>query len=82
MEPHVVERYVDIVAGLGVTYAVSLNSRAGKVLAKEEGAVGVKEQVTSPMIIELFEQRGYELCATYNRPLLLAAGELAVLRRR
>ena len=82
MEPHVVERYVDIVAGLGVTYAVSLNSRAGKVIAKEEGAVGVKEQVTSPMIIELFEQRGYELCATYNRPLLLAAGELAVLRRR
>jgi len=34
------------------------------------------------MIIELFEQRGYQLCATYNRPLLLAAGELAVLRRR
>jgi putative sugar O-methyltransferase len=82
MEPHVVERYVDIVAGLGVRYAVSLNSRAGKVIAKEEGMVGVKEQVTSPMIIELFEQRGYELCATYNRPLLLAAGELAVLRRR
>jgi putative sugar O-methyltransferase len=82
MEPHVVERYVDIVAGLGVTYAVSLNSRAGKVIATEEGEVGVKEQVTSAMIIELFEQRGYELCATYNQPLLRAAAELAVFHRR
>jgi hypothetical protein len=61
---------------------VSLNSRAGKVIATEEGEVGVKEQVTSAMIIELFEQRGYELCATYNQPLLRAAAELAVFHRR
>jgi hypothetical protein len=29
----------------------------------------------------MLEARGYELCATYNRPLVLGAGELAVLRK-
>ena len=80
MEPHVVEQYVDAVARHGVRYVVSLNSRNGKhVQVGDE--VGVQEQVRSAMIIELFERRGYELCATYNQPLIRAAGELAVLRR-
>jgi putative sugar O-methyltransferase len=81
MEPAVVERYVDIVAGIGPTYVVSRNSRAGKALAAE-AEIGVVEQVTSAMIISLFEARGYELCDTYNEPLVLGAAELAVLRRR
>lgn len=81
MEPSVVERYVDIVAELGVKHVVSLNSRAGKKRAEADG-VGVRDQVISSMIIEMFEQRGYELCATYNRPLMVSAAELAILRRR
>lgn len=80
MEPHVVEHYVDIVAKLGVTYVVSLNSRSGKHVAEGE-EVGVKEPVVSSMIIEMFRHHGYELCATYNRPLINAAGELAILKR-
>ena len=82
MEPAVVEHYVDTVAKLGVDYAVSLNSRAGKPVATDDESVGVREQVTSATVIRLFEERGYELCATYNRPLISSAGELAVLRRR
>jgi len=63
----------------GVRYVVSPNSRNGRhVQVGDE--VGVREQVRSAMIIELFEQRGYELCARYNQPLIRAAGELAVLR--
>jgi putative sugar O-methyltransferase len=80
MEPPVVEHYVDVVARLGVRFAVSLNSRAGKQVAVGD-EVGVRQQVTSAMIVELFERRGYELCATYGRPLIRSAGEIAVLRR-
>jgi hypothetical protein len=80
MEPPVVERYVAIVAELGVQYVVSSNSRSGKAIATE-GDVGVEEPVISSMIIEMFQERGYELCATYNRPLLVGAAELAILRR-
>lgn len=80
MEPPVVERYVDIVAKLGVQYVVSLNSRAGKKLAEDDG-IGVKEQVISSMIIEMFEARGFQLCETYNAPLVQGAAELAILRR-
>jgi putative sugar O-methyltransferase len=81
MEPAVVEQYADAVAALGVGYVVSLNSRRGKPVAAE-GRVGVTKQVVSSMIVETFERRGYELCETYNRPLLVSQGELAVLRRR
>lgn len=81
MEPDVVEQYVDLVAKLGVSHVVSLNSRGGKHVSTGEGDVGVLEPVTSARIIEMFERRGYTLCATYNRPLISSAGELAVLRR-
>jgi putative sugar O-methyltransferase len=81
MEPDVVESYLDTVRDLGVSYVVSLNSRRGKQVAAAEGQVGVREQVTSARIIAMLEARGYTLCATYNQPLLRAAGELAVLRR-
>lgn len=81
MEPAVVENYLDTVAALGVRYVVSLNSRDGKSVATSEGQFGVTEQVTSARIIAMLQARGYELCATYNRPLLVASGELAVLRR-
>ena len=46
------------------------------------GTIGVVDPVTSDLIVKLFEQRGYALCATYGRPLIVSAGELAVLRRR
>lgn len=81
MEPDVVEQYIDTVAGKGVSYVVSLNSRAGKVKADPDRDGGVIEQVTSSLIIKMFEQRGYELCGTYGRPLIVSAGELAVLKR-
>ena len=81
MEPSVVANYVDRVADLGVRYVVSLNSREGKPVG-DVGEVGVREQVTSRTVIELFEARGYQLQGTYNRPLINSAGELAVLARR
>lgn len=81
MEPDVVEHYVDTVAGLGVRYAVSLNSREGKHVAASADEVGVKDPVTSSAVIDLFRARGYRLCATYQRPLVAGAGELAVLER-
>jgi putative sugar O-methyltransferase len=81
MEPAVVEQYADAVAALRVGYVVSLNSRRGKPIAVGD-QVGVKQQVVSSTIVELFERRGYELCATYNRPLLVSQGELAILKRR
>ncbi len=81
MEPAVVANYADKVAELGVRYVVSLNSRAGKPVASGD-EVGVREQVVSRTVIAFFEERGYELCATYNRPLINSAGEIAVLRRR
>ena len=81
MEPVVVANYVDRVADLGVRHVVSLNSREGKPVG-DVGEVGVREQVTSRTVIELFEARGYELLGTYNRPLVNSAGELAVLARR
>jgi hypothetical protein len=43
--------------------------------------VGVVEQVKSSMIIEMFEARGFRLCATYRDPLIISAGEIAVLKR-
>jgi putative sugar O-methyltransferase len=81
MEPHVVEAYADAVAAIGVSYVVSLNSRRGKPVSVGD-EVGVRQQVDSSMLIAMFESRGYELCATYNRPLLVSQGELAILRRR
>jgi len=82
MEPPVVEHYVDAVCRMGVEYVVSLNSIAGKPKATDGDAVGVLDPVTSRLIIELFERRGYDLLGTYNRPLIVSAGEIAVLRRR
>ena len=81
MEPHVVERYADTVAALGVRYVVSLNSRRGKPIAAGD-TLGVKRQVVSSMVIEMFERRGYQLCGAYNAPLLQSQGELAVMKRR
>jgi len=81
MEPDVVENYVARVASLGVHYVASLNSLAGKPVATQTGAIGVLDQVTSPRIITMFEKRGYQLVATYQRPLLNTAAELAILRR-
>lgn len=82
MEPQVVEAYVTAVASLGVDYVLSLNSKQGKPIQTDEQGVGVREQVTSPKIIRLFEDRGYELCATYDSPLVHGAGQIAVLKRR
>lgn len=39
------------------------------------------EPVTSGYVIVQFEKRGYTLCSTYNRPLIVSAGELAVLKK-
>jgi putative sugar O-methyltransferase len=82
MEPDVVERYVADVAALGVDWAVSLNSKAGKRRATESDEVGVIDPVTSDRIVERFEAHGYELVGRYGDPLIQSAGELVVLRRR
>lgn len=81
MEPDVVRHYVDKVSEIGPTYVVSLNSLKGKPKVSDGHAIGVVEPVTSSRIIEMFEQRGYQLCGTYNRPLIRSAGEIAVLKR-
>ena len=81
MEPEVVERYATDVAALEPTWVVSLNSRAGKPVRDATRPIGVLSPVTSRMIVELFEARGYECIATYADPLLRHQGELAILHR-
>lgn len=81
MEPHVVEHYIHNITSLGLTYVVSLNSRKGKQRATETNEVGVVDPVTSQTVIEMFEQCGYRLCGRYNRPLIISAGEIAVLEK-
>lgn len=81
MEPHVVDHYIGMVADLGVTYVVSLNSRAGKRRAVEGEEGGVLEPVTSDLVVERFGARGYTVCGRYGEPLIRSAGELVVLRR-
>lgn len=80
MEPHVVDHYVELVAGLGVTYVVSLNSREGKRRATAGTEGGVLEQVTSDLVVEQFGRRGYTVLGRYGKPLIHSAGELVVLR--
>ncbi|HEV7652713.1 MAG TPA: putative sugar O-methyltransferase [Actinophytocola sp.] len=80
MEPHVVDHYVDVVSGLGVTYVVSLNSREGKRRATAGTEGGVLDPVTSDRIVEMFGTRGYEVCGRYGDPLIHSAGELVVLK--
>ena len=81
MEPHVVDHYVRMVADLGVSYVVSLNSRAGKRRATEGGEGGVLDPVTSDRIIAMFGERGYTVRGRYGSPHLYSAGELVVLKR-
>jgi putative sugar O-methyltransferase len=81
MEPDVVEHYVDAVCAKNVTYVVSLNSINGKPTADTMTEGGVIEAVTSARIIEFFEQRGYALRGRYRDPLIVSAGEIAVLER-
>lgn len=81
MEPHVVEHYTGMVADLGVTYVVSLNSREGKRRATEGAEGGVLDPVTSDRIIAMFGERGYSVRGRYGSPYLYSAGELVVLKR-
>ncbi len=81
MEPHVVDHYIGMVADLGVTHVVSLNSREGKRRATTGTEGGVLDPVTSDRIIEMFGSRGYTVCGRYGRPLIYSAGELVVLKR-
>jgi len=81
MEPPVVDHYVGMVADLGVTYVVSLNSREGKRQATEGAEGGVLDQVTSDRIVEMFGKRGYTVSGRYGDPLIHSAGELVVLKR-
>jgi putative sugar O-methyltransferase len=82
MEPDVVERYVSRVAAKDVSWVVSLNSRRGKPTVGEGHEIGVLEPVTSARIVALFAEHGYELMGAHGDPLIHAAGELVVLRRR
>jgi hypothetical protein len=81
MEPHVVDHYVGMVAALGVTYVVSLNSREGKRRATAGTEGGVLDPVTSGLIVEKFGGHGYTVAGRYGEPLIHSAGELVVLRR-
>lgn len=80
MEPHVVERYIAAVAGLGVEYVVSLNSRDGKRRAVHGEEGGVLDPVTSQRIAETFQRHGYQVKGRYGKPLLRSAGEIVVLQ--
>jgi putative sugar O-methyltransferase len=81
MEPDVVAHYIATVAAKNPTYVVSLNSKAGKPVAKKEKNWGVLEQVTSDMIVTRFEDHGYRVLGRYGRPLIVSAGELVVMER-
>lgn len=82
MEPDVVERYVDQVCRRGIRWAVSLNSREGKPKAAAAGEWGALEPVTTDLIVELFEKRGFRLAGAYDDPLVRSAGRVVVLERR
>jgi putative sugar O-methyltransferase len=81
MEPHVVQRYVDEVARIGVKHVVSLNSRLGKPKQSAESQIGVIDPVTSQRIVEMFGAHGYEVRGRYADPQIRGAGELVVLSR-
>jgi putative sugar O-methyltransferase len=81
MEPHVVQRYVDAVARIGVRHVVSLNSRLGKPKRSAESQIGVIDPVTSQRIVEMFGAHGYQVRGRYGDPLIRSAGELVVLSR-
>lgn len=81
MEPHVLDHYATAVAAKGVTWVLSLNSILGKPKAAAGKAGGVLDPVTSSRIIAAFQERGYELVATYRDPLIVSAGEIAVMKR-
>ncbi|MGL4177166.1 MAG: putative sugar O-methyltransferase [Dermatophilaceae bacterium] len=81
MEPHVVANYVERVAAIGPQYVLSLNSREGKPRKADGHEVGVVDPVTSGHIVSMFEDAGYELVGSYNRPLIISLGEAVVLRR-
>lgn len=81
MEPRVVDHYVAAIADMQVTYVLSLNSILGKPKAVKGKVGGVLDPVTSSRIIKAFEQRGYLLLATYRDPLIVSAGEIAILKR-
>jgi len=81
MEPEVVAHYADKVVAKDVEFVVSLNSRHGKPTA-DKHEIGVREQVTSSRVVQLFEERGYTLCGRYGEPLIRSAAELVVLRKR
>ena len=82
MEPDVVDHYINVVAALGVRYAVSYNSVHGKPKKVEGHEGGVLDPMTSSRIIDMFERRGYHLLRTYRDPLVVSAAEIAVLERR
>jgi putative sugar O-methyltransferase len=82
MEPPVVDHYAEAIADKQVTYVLSLNSILGKPKAAAGKDGGVLDPVTSTTIIKLFEQRGYSLLATYRDPLIVSAGEIAIMQRR
>lgn len=82
MEPDVVEHYIDGVCRIGPRYVVSLNSVKGKPKTSDGHQIAVVEPVTSGRIVSMFETRGYELMSTYGRPLIISAGEIAVLRKK
>jgi putative sugar O-methyltransferase len=82
MEPDVVEHYIDAVCAKDIRYAVSLNSIKGKPKAEEAGKHGALEPVTSAQIIRFFETRGFTLRAQYREPLIISAGEIAILERQ
>lgn len=81
IEPEAVEAYCDIIATIAPRYVVSLNSRAGKPLAKPGRPVGMVKQTTSAFIQSQFAARGYVLVRRFGRPAAPPQAELAVLRR-
>ncbi|MDQ4008818.1 MAG: putative sugar O-methyltransferase [Actinomycetota bacterium] len=81
MEPEVVDSYISAVARLGVTYAVSLNSKLGKRTAVDGQEGGVVDPVTSGRIVGMFESRGYSHVGSYQDPLIRSAGEITVFKR-
>jgi putative sugar O-methyltransferase len=81
MEPEVVDNYIDKVCAMGVTYAVSLNSKLGTDRAAKAGEWGSLEPVTSAHIIDAFEKNGYSLVGQYGAPLVHGGRQLNVLKR-
>ncbi|WP_295814359.1 putative sugar O-methyltransferase [uncultured Nitratireductor sp.] len=82
MEPNVVSNYIRIIAKTGPRFVVSLNSFAGKNVAKSDTELGVRKQVTSDFIEKQFTSHGYQTLGRYREPFQRSAAVALIMKKK